>query len=155
MSFSLLFDLWVLSLVTLLFIPVLGGFYFLKALDDDSRSFVFFSTAVAFLLTAGVFLTLTYSGYQKPTKVIDRQQLDVYRTSLETNGNTYTLMDRSVRKELTTYGRMTLHPNGCYIWQPLEVKGPLKGNLTKAYVETREMTGFLPWHEDYVVIETK
>lgn len=62
MSFSLLFALWVLSLVTLLFIPVLGGFYFLK-LSDDKRPLVFFSTVVAFLITAGAFLTLTYSGY--------------------------------------------------------------------------------------------
>ena len=154
MSFSLLFMLWTLSLVVLLSIVPFGGLYFLKA-SDDSRPLVFFSTAVAFLLMIGIFLTLTYSGYQKPTKVIDRQQLDVYRTSLETNSNTYTLMDRSARKQLTRHGHMTLHPDGCYIWQPLEVKGPLKGNITKAYVETRKTTGFLSWHDDYVVIETK
>lgn len=117
-----------------------------------------FLNALVFLISTLAFGFLMYSGVQMPTKVVKTQPLDVYRTTFRFDegydDTPRTFMDTSIRERLAASSSVRLYPMN-HVVDKVAIKGCLKGDLRKAYVETRQTTKGLPWTTEVLVLETK
>ena len=128
--------------------------YVCKTKDKKER----FLNGLVFLMSTFAFGFLFYSGTQMPTKVVKTEPLDLYRTTFRfdegMDDTPHTLMDSSIREQLSASRSVRLYPLDHAV-DKVVIKGRLKGNLRKAYVETRQTTKGLPWTTDVLVLETK
>ena len=84
--------------------------------------------------------------------------LDLYRTTFRFDGGfddtPHTLMDTSIRKQLSSSRSVRLYPMDQGV-DAVVVRGKAKGQVCKAYVEIRQTTKGLPWTTEILVLETK
>ena len=117
-----------------------------------------FLNGLVFLMSTLAFGFLFYSGVQMPTKVVKTMPLDLYRTTFRfdqgLDDTPHTLMDRSIREQLSASRSVRLYPLDQGV-DAVVVRGKAKGQVRKAYVETRQTTKGLPWTTDVLVLETK
>lgn len=117
-----------------------------------------FLKAVIFFISTFAFGFLFYSGIQMPTKVVKTMSLDIYRTIFRfdegMDDTPHTLMDSSIREQLSASRSVKLYPLDQGV-DAVVVRGTAKGQVRKAYVETRQTTKGLPWTTDVLVLETK
>lgn len=139
---------------TLMFVSFIMARYVCKTKDKKER----FLNTVIFTISTLAFGFLFYSGTQIPTKVIKTEPLDVYRTTFRfdqgMDDKPYTLMDTSIRKQLSSSRSVRLYPMDHGV-DTVAIKGKTYGTLRKAYVETRQTTKGLSWTTDVLVLETK
>lgn len=128
--------------------------YVCKTKDKKER----FLNGLVFLMSTLAFGFLFYSGTQMPTKVVKTMPLDLYRTTFRfdegMDDNPHTLMDSSIREQLSASRSVRLYPLDFGV-DAVVVRGTAKGQVRKAYVETRQTTKGLPWTTDVLVLETK
>ena len=128
--------------------------YVCKTKDKKERLL----NAVIFFISIFAFGFLFYSGTQIPTKVVKTEPLDLYRTTFRfdqgLNDTPHTLMDSSIREQLSASRSVRLYPLDQGV-DAVVVRGKAKGQVRKAYVETRQTTKGLPWTTDVLVLETK
>lgn len=128
--------------------------YVCKTKDKKER----FLNAVIFFISTLAFAFLFYSGTQIPAKVVKTMPLDLYRTTFRfdqgLDDTPHTLMDSSIREQLSASRSVRLYPLD-YAVDAVVVRGKAKGQVRKAYVETRQTTKGLPWTTDVLVLETK
>ena len=128
--------------------------YVCKTKDKKER----FLNGLVFLMSTLAFGFLFYSGVQMPTKVVKTMPLDLYRTTFRfdegMDDNPHTLMDSSIREQLSASRSVRLYPMDQGV-DAVVVRGKAKGQVRKAYVETRQTTKGLPWTTDVLVLETK
>lgn len=114
--------------------------------------------AVIFFISTFAFGFLFYSGTQMPTKVVKTMPLDLYRITFRfaqgLDDTPHTLMDNSIREQLSASRSVRLYPLDRGV-DAVVVRGKAKGQVRKAYVETRQTTKGLPWTTDVLVLETK
>ena len=114
--------------------------------------------AAIFSISTVAFCGLFYSGIQMPTKVVKTMPLDLYRTTFRfdqgLDDTPHTLMDSSIREQLSASRSVRLYPLDHGV-DAVVVRGKAKGQVRKAYVETRQTTKGLPWTTDVLVLETK
>lgn len=117
-----------------------------------------FLNGFVFLISALAFGFLFYSGTQIPTKVVKIMPLNLYRTTFRfdqgLDDTPHTLMDSSIREQLSSSRSVRLYPLD-YGIDAVVVRGKAKGQVRKAYVETRQTTKGLPWTTEVLVLETK
>lgn len=117
-----------------------------------------FLNAVIFFISTLAFGFLFYSGVQMPTKVVKTMPLDLYRTTFRfdqgLDDTPHTLMDRSIREQLSASRSVRLYPMDQGV-DAVVVRGKVKGQVCKAYVETRQTAKGLPWTTEVLVLETK
>ena len=117
-----------------------------------------FLNAVIFFISTLAFGFLFYSGTQMPTKVVKTMPLDLYRTTFRfdqgLDDTPHMLMDSSIREQLSASRSVRLYPLDHGV-DAVVVRGKAKGQVRKAYVETRQTTKGLPWTTDVLVLETK
>lgn len=117
-----------------------------------------FLNAVIFFISTLSFGFLFYSGTQMPTKVVKTMPLDLYRTTFRfdqgLDDTPHTLMDSSIREQLSASRSVKLYPLDQGV-DAVVVRGTAKGQVRKAYVETRQTTKGLPWTTEVLVLETK
>lgn len=117
-----------------------------------------FLNGLVFFISTLVFGFLFYSGTQMPTKVVKTMPLDLYRTTFRfdqgLDDTPHTLMDRSSREPLSASRSVRFYPLDQGV-DAVVVRGEAKGQVRKAYVETRQTTKGLPWTTDVLVLETK
>lgn len=117
-----------------------------------------FLNGLVFLISTLAFGFLFYSGTQMPTKVVKTMPLDLYRTTFRfdqgLDDNPHTLMDASIREQLSASRSVRLYPMDQGV-DAVVVRGKAKGQVRKAYVETRQTTKGLPWTTEILVLETK
>ena len=93
-----------------------------------------------------------------PIKVVKTTPLDLYRTTFRfdqgLDDTPHTLMDRSIREQLSASRSVRLYPLDQSV-DAVVVRGKAKGQVRKAYVETRQTTKGLPWTTEVLVLETK
>ena len=84
--------------------------------------------------------------------------LDLYRTTFRfdqgMDDTPHTLMDSSIREQLSASRSVRLYPMDQGV-DAVVVRGKAKGQVRKAYVETRQTTKGLPWTTEILVLETK
>lgn len=128
--------------------------YVCKTKDKKER----FLNGLVFLMSTLAFGFLFYSGTQMPTKIVKTMPLDIYRTTFRfdegMDDTPHTLMDRSIREQLSASRSVRLYPLDQGV-DAVVVRGKTKGQVRKAYVETRQTTKGLPWTIDVLVLETK
>ena len=128
--------------------------YVCKTKDKKER----FLNGFVFLISTLAFGFLFYSGTQIPTKVVKTMPLDLYRTTFRfdqgLDDTPHTLMDSSIREQLSASRSVRLYPMDQGV-DAVVVRGKAKGQVRKAYVETRQTTKGLPWTTDVLVLETK
>ena len=128
--------------------------YVCKTKDKKER----FLNGLVFLISTLAFGFLFYSGTQMPTKVVKTEPLDFYRTTFRfdegMDDTPHTLMDSSIREQLSASRSVRLYPMDQGV-DAVVVRGKAKGQVRKAYVETRQTTKGLPWTTDVLVLETK
>lgn len=128
--------------------------YVCKTKDKKERLL----NAVIFFISTFAFGFLFYSGTQIPTKVVKTEPLDLYRTTFRfnqgLNDTSHTLMDSSIREQLSASRSVRLYPLDQGV-DAVVVRGKAKGQVRKAYVETHQTTKGLPWTTDVLVLETK
>lgn len=128
--------------------------YVCKTKDKKER----FLNGLVFLISTLAFGFLFYSGTQMPTKVVKTMPLDLYRTTFRfdqgMDDNPHTLMDSSIREQLSASRSVRLYPMDQGV-DAVVVRGKAKGQVRKAYVETRQTTTGLPWTTEVLVLETK
>lgn len=117
-----------------------------------------FLNGLVFFISTLAFGFLFYSGTQIPTKVVKTVPLDLYRTTFRfdqgLDDTPHTLMDSSIREQLSASRSVRLYPLDHGV-DAVVVRGTAKGQLRKAYVETRQTTKGLPWTTDVLVLETR
>lgn len=117
-----------------------------------------FLNGLVFFISTLAFSFLFYSGTQMPTKVVKTVPLDLYRTTFRfdqgLDDTPHTLMDSSIREQLSASRSVRLYPLDQGV-DAVVVRGTAKGQVRKAYVETRQTTKGLPWTTDVLVLETK
>lgn len=117
-----------------------------------------FLNALVFTIGTLAFGFLFYSGVQTPTKVVKTMPLDLYRTTFRfdqgMDDTPHTLMDSSIREQLSASRSVRLYPMDQGV-DAVVVRGKAKGQVRKAYVETRQTTKGLPWTTEILVLETK
>ena len=130
-------------------------FRYVCTMKDKKERFL---NAVIFFISIFAFGFLFYSGIQMPTKVVKTVPLDLYRTTFRfdqgLDDTPHTLMDSSIREQLSASRSVRLYPLN-HVVDKVAIKGRPKGNLHKAYVETRQTTKGLPWTMEVLVLETK
>lgn len=128
--------------------------YVCKTKDKKER----FLNGFVFLISTLAFGFLFYSGTQIPTKVVKTMPLDLYQTTFRfdqgLDDTPHTLMDRSIREQLSVSRSVRLYPLDFGV-DAVVVRGKAKGQVRKAYVETRQTTKGLPWTTEVLVLETK
>lgn len=128
--------------------------YVCKTKDKKER----FLNAIIFFISTLAFGFLFYSGTQIPTKVVKTEPLDLYRTTFRfdqgLDDTPHTLMDSSIREQLSASRSVRLYPLDQGV-DAVVVRGKAKGQVRKAYVETRQTTKGLPWTTEVLVLETK
>lgn len=117
-----------------------------------------FLNGLIFFISTLAFGFLFYSGVQMPTKVVKTMPLDLYRTTFRfdegLDDTPHTLMDSSIREQLSASRSVRLYPLDQGV-DAVVVRGKAKGQVRKAYVETRQTTKGLPWTTDVLVLETR
>lgn len=117
-----------------------------------------FLNAIVFFISTLAFGFLFYSGVQMPTKVVKTMPLDLCRTTFRfdqgLDDTPHTLMDSSIREQLSASRSVRLYPLDHAV-DAVVVRGKAKGQVHKAYVETRQTTKGLPWTMEVLVLETK
>lgn len=117
-----------------------------------------FLNGLIFFISTLAFGFLFYSGIQMPTKVVKTMPLDLYRTTFRfdqgLDDTPHTLMDNSIREQLSASRSVRLYPMDQGV-DAVVVRGKAKGQVRKAYVETRQTTKGLPWTTEVLVLETK
>ena len=117
-----------------------------------------FLNGLVFFISTLAFGFLFYSGTQMPTKVVKTMPLDLYRTTFRfdqgMDDTPHTLMDSSIREQLSASRSVRLYPMDQGV-DAVVVRGKAKGQVRKAYVETRQTTKGLPWTTEVLVLETK
>lgn len=117
-----------------------------------------FLNGLVFFISTLAFGFLFYSGTQMPTKVVKTMPLDLYRTTFRfdqgLDDTPRALMDSSIREPLSASRSVRLYPLDQGV-DAVVVRGKAKGQVRKAYVETRQTTKGLPWTTDVLVLETK
>ena len=108
-----------------------------------------FLNGLVFFISTLAFGFLFYSG---------TMPLDLYRTTFRfdqgLDDTPHTLMDRSIREQLSASRSVRLYPLDHGV-DAVVVRGKAKGQVRKAYVETRQTTKGLPWTTDVLVLETR
>lgn len=153
-----------MSLRVLLFLLISSGvlmlfsfavFRYVCATKDKKERLL---NAVIFFISTLAFGFLFYSGIQIPTKVVKTMPLDLYRTTFRfsygLDDTPHTLMDSSIREQLSASRSVRLYPLDQGV-DAVVVRGKAKGQVRKAYVETRQTTKGLPWTTEVLVLETK
>ena len=117
-----------------------------------------FLNGLVFLISTLAFGFLFYSGTRIPTRVVKTMPLDIYRTTFRfdqgLDDKPHTLMDSSIREQLSASRSVRLYPLDQGV-DAVVVRGKAKGQVRKAYVETRQTTKGLPWTTEVLVLETK
>lgn len=130
-------------------------FRYVCTIKDKKERFL---NGLVFFISTLAFGFLFYSGTQLPTKVVKTMPLDIYRTTFRfdqgLDDTPHTLMDSSIREQLSASRSVRLYPLDQGV-DAVVVRGKAKGNLRKAYVETRQTTNGLPWTIEVLVLETK
>ena len=128
--------------------------YVCKTKDKKER----FLNGLVFFISTLAFGFLFYSGTQRPIKVVKTTPLDVYRTTFRfdqgLDDTPHALMDSSIREQLSASRSVRLYPMDQGV-DAVVVRGKAKGQVRKAYVETRQTTKGLPWTTEILVLETK
>lgn len=128
--------------------------YVCKTKDKKER----FLNGLVFFISTLAFGFLFYSGVQMPTKVVKTMPLDLHRTTFRfdqgLNDTPHTLMDSSIREQLSASRSVRLYPMDQGV-DAVVVRGKATGQVRKAYVETRQTTTGLPWTTEVLVLETK